>query len=69
MASKDLLVVGAYPPAGKYEEYHATKDDRTRALTQIAKVPIPDRDPVYGKDGPLARLWHRAPRKRLLATQ
>jgi hypothetical protein len=33
--------------------------------TQIPKVPIPGSDPVYGKQGPLLRLWRRAPRRRL----
>jgi uncharacterized protein YjlB len=63
-ASKDLLVVGAYPRAGKYEDFRASKEDHDRAVGQIPKVPIPRCDPVYGKQGPLLRLWRRAALKR-----
>jgi len=62
-ASKDILVVGAYPQAGKYDEYRGSKEEHERALAQIPKVPIPRRDPVYGKNGPLLRLWRLPPRK------
>jgi uncharacterized protein YjlB len=55
-ASKDFLAVGAYPPFGKYDECTTTKD-RERALKSIPKVARPRKDPVYGSDGPLLRLW------------
>ena len=29
----------------------------TRALKSIPEVPLPDKDPVYGADGPLRDLW------------
>jgi uncharacterized protein YjlB len=56
-ASKDLLVVGAYPPFGSYDECRACAADHDRALTSIPKVALPRKDPVYGRDGPLTRLW------------
>ncbi|HEY7663439.1 MAG TPA: cupin domain-containing protein [Xanthobacteraceae bacterium] len=56
-ASKDLLVVGAYPPSGQYEEFRASRDEHDRALAAIARVPPPKADPVYGRDGPLIRRW------------
>ena len=56
-ASKDLLVVGAYPPSGQYDEFGASQQERDRALAAIARVPPPKADPVYGRDGPLTRLW------------
>jgi len=56
-ASKDLLVVGAYPPFGSYDECRACAADHDRALTTIPKVALPRKDPVYGRDGPLMRLW------------
>src|SRR3954447_5901098 len=37
-ASKDLLVVGAYPPAGKYEEYEGSADEHDRAIRLIPHV-------------------------------
>jgi uncharacterized protein YjlB len=58
-ASKDLLVVGAYPPFGSYDECRACPADHDRALTTIPKVALPRKDPVYGRDGPLTHLWRR----------
>lgn len=55
--SKDLLVVGAYPPSGRYDEFRASPEEHDRALAAIARVPPPEADPVYGRDGPLTRVW------------
>jgi uncharacterized protein YjlB len=57
MASADFLVVGAYPPAGTYDECRGSADEHARATKTIPQVPIPDQDPVYGAKGPLTRLW------------
>lgn len=57
-ADEDFLVVGAYPSAGTYDEC-TTVQDRPRALKTIPKVPVPRKDPVYGKSGPLAKLWKK----------
>jgi uncharacterized protein YjlB len=55
-ASKDFLVIGAYPPFGKYDE--CTKSgDHKRALTTIPKVGRPRKDPIYGAKGPLLKKW------------
>jgi uncharacterized protein YjlB len=56
---KDLLVVGAYPPFGSYDECRTSAAEHDRALTTIPKVALPRKDPVYGRDGPLTRLWRR----------
>ena len=60
MASPDLVVVGAYPPSGKYNLCRASKAEHAKALTSIPKVPRPATDPVFGPKGPLIALW-RAP--------
>src|ERR1043166_5160882 len=57
--SSDLLVVGAYPPAGTYDLCRATAETRERALTTIPHVPLPATDPLYGADGPLMALWRK----------
>lgn len=57
MASPDFLVVGAYPPAGTYDECRGSAEEYARAKETIPEVPIPDRDPVYGRNGALTRLW------------
>ena len=57
-ASKDLLIVGAYPAnGGKYDEPEPEDMPHKDALKSIARVRIPRADPVFGKDGPLKRLW------------
>jgi uncharacterized protein YjlB len=58
-ASHDLLVVGAYPPAGTYDLCRATASQRERAKTTIPQVPLPQTDPVHGRDGPLLTLWRK----------
>jgi uncharacterized protein YjlB len=58
--SKDLLVVGAYPPGQRWNILHGHPSERPSALTRIAAVPLPESDPVLGKNGPLIDLWrHR----------
>ena len=57
-ASKDLLIVGAYPSnGGKYDEPKPEDVSHRKARSSIARVPIPRADPVYGKVGPLKTLW------------
>jgi len=58
-ASPDLLVIGAYPKVGRYDLCRGSKAEYARALESIPLVPPPDRDPVYGKNGPLVDLWRR----------
>jgi len=52
-----LVVIGAYPPTGKYNLCRGSKSDHTKALATIPKVPKPGSDPVFGKAGPLMTLW------------
>jgi uncharacterized protein YjlB len=58
-ASQDLLVVGAYPPSGDYDEPKPRDVDPEKARKSIAKVSRPRRDPVYGSNGPLLDAWRR----------
>jgi uncharacterized protein YjlB len=30
-----------------------------RAKKNINKLPLPEMDPIYGKDGPLVKIWNR----------
>ncbi len=57
-ASGNFLVVGAYPHTGRYDEC-TWIEDRKKALTSILKTAPPRRDPIFGKDGPLVRAWHK----------
>lgn len=58
-ATPDLLVVGAYPPRGRFDLCRGSKAEHARALRTIPEAPLPEADPVTGRDGPLLRLWRR----------
>jgi uncharacterized protein YjlB len=57
-ASRDLLVVGAYPEnSGDYDEPRPPDIVHDEAVKRIAAVKPPRSDPVFGKAGPLPDLW------------
>lgn len=56
-ATRDLSVVGAYPPGQTMEITRPTPDNHARAIRMIPRVAVPRTDPVMGEDGPLVRLW------------
>lgn len=55
--SRELVVVGAYPPGGKYDLCRGSRFEHTKAIETIPKVPLPAADPVFGPEGPLVTLW------------
>lgn len=55
----DLLVVGAYPASGRYDEPRPDEIDHAAAVASIAKVRLPRQDPVYGVTGPLVEVWRK----------
>jgi uncharacterized protein YjlB len=55
--TQELVVIGAYPPSGKYDLCRGSKAEHARALAAIVKVPRPVSDPVFGASGPLMALW------------
>ena len=55
--SADLLVVGAYPGGMDYDIRRGDPAEHAAAVRAIDAVPLPDSDPVSGRDGPLSRLW------------
>ena len=54
-ASRDLLVIGAYPPGQTADicRYAPTPEMTAR----MPAVPFPASDPVHGPEGPLPRHW------------
>ena len=58
-SSRDLSVVGAYPPGPKMQITRPTPENHAAALKSIPQVPVPTTDPVLGTEGPLTRLWKR----------
>ena len=62
-ASRDFLVVGAYPP--DQTEVDLCRDGATAAmLARIAELPFPNTEPLAGAGGPLPALWRTAARGR-----
>jgi uncharacterized protein YjlB len=59
-SSDDLLVVGAYPNGMRWDLRRGDPTERDEVLANIAAVPLPDTDPVYGQDGPLTEIWPTA---------
>jgi uncharacterized protein YjlB len=58
-SSPDLLVIGAYPRGQSWDLCRGEPDERPRVLESIARVPLPDADPVYGEAGPLIGHWRK----------
>ena len=56
-ASHDFTVVGAYPEGKSYDMNYGKEGERPAADENIAKVPLPEKDPVYGSRGGLNEFW------------
>jgi len=56
-AARDFLVVGAYPEGQDWDLLRGRPGERPEADRNIEQVPLPDRDPVYGEEGPLVEHW------------
>ena len=54
-ASRDFLVVGAYPPGQHADILRGPANEAQ--LSTIARLSLPENDPVEGPDGALVRLW------------
>jgi uncharacterized protein YjlB len=61
-ASGDLLVVGAYPRNASFDQKRPGQVDHKKAVAAIDEVPMPEMDPVHGREGPLTTLWKSAVR-------
>ena len=57
-ASGDFEVVGAYPGGKEPDLLRPGRCDPKAARRRIVRVPVPEKDPVYGEDGPLIRYWN-----------
>ena len=58
-SSADFAVVGAYPAGQNWDMNYGEDSERPQADRNIAGVPLPDMDPVFGATGPLMNLWHK----------
>jgi uncharacterized protein YjlB len=56
-SSKDFSVVGAYAQGRPYDLRRGREEELIEAERHISEVPLPERDPVYGENGPLKQHW------------
>jgi uncharacterized protein YjlB len=56
-SSNDFGVVGAYPDGRQWDLLTGQPGERPMADQNIAALPAPDTDPIYGPDGPLRKFW------------
>ena len=59
-ASDDFSVVGAYPGGRQWDLLRGLPGERPKADDNIAALPMPDNDPIYGAEGPLRKIWKSA---------
>lgn len=55
--SPDFRVVGAYPNGQQFDMRYGEPAEYEQVINMVQSVPLPSTDPVYGKDGPLMKLW------------
>ena len=56
-STADFGVVGAYPDGQEMDMNYGKPAERPRADKNVARVPLPKFDPVFGKHGPLIENW------------
>lgn len=56
-ASADFAVVACYPRGQDFDMNYGDLDERPAVEHNIAAVPLPPADPVFGERGPLLRYW------------
>ncbi|MFO7845477.1 MAG: cupin domain-containing protein [Balneolaceae bacterium] len=57
LGSENLGVVGAYPNSRHHDLLRGEPDDRPEVIENIKAVPLPSRDPLFGKDGGVLDVW------------
>lgn len=56
--STEYQFVGGYPNGADWKlKFGLIDEDRHSILAEIAAIPIPDKDPIFGINGPLFGFW------------
>ena len=56
-ASEDFCCAGGYPGGKDYDINYGTSDEHPLVDENIKQVPLPETDPVFGKEGMLFEYW------------
>jgi uncharacterized protein YjlB len=67
-SSEDFKCVGAYPKGQDYDMNYGKPEERAIADENIAKVELPDTDPVFGEKGPILEHWKKDETMKVLET-
>jgi len=57
LSSSDFAVVGSYANGAQWDMQSGESDDRAAITERIARVALPEADPVHGASGPLLQHW------------
>ena len=56
--SIEYQFVGGYPNGAEWNlKFSLKKEDSSSILAEIASIPLPEKDPVFGDDGPVFEYW------------
>lgn len=58
-ASEEFKCIGAYPQGQIYDMNEGKKEEYAKAVKNIAVLPLPESDPVFGREGPLLDQWKK----------
>jgi uncharacterized protein YjlB len=57
--STDYQFVGGYPNGADWNlKFSLKKENSASILAEIANIPLPEKDPIFGENGPLFEFWH-----------
>ena len=56
-SSADFAVVGAYPNGSDYDILTGKPEERKKTQGNISKIPVPESDPIFGRNDGLLKLW------------
>lgn len=57
-SSTDFQAVGGYPKGQEWDLLRGEEGERPGADENIARVPLPSTDPIFGSAGALRKLWN-----------
>jgi len=59
MEENAVTCIGAYPDGRDYDMHYGKSSERPEADKNIASVPLPGYDPLFGKDAGLVKIWEQ----------
>ncbi|MDB5192659.1 MAG: hypothetical protein JWQ96_2222 [Segetibacter sp.] len=67
--SEDFLCLGAYPKGQDHDMKEGKMEEKGEAEEEIAKVELPDFDPIFGDKGPVKEHWHKVECVKVIETE